>query len=68
MHATCIGHLVLIIEDNLKRGQWKRGIISEVRKSTDGKIRAALVRTANGTYFRPVAKLAVIDHGATDKF
>lgn len=56
-----IGDMVLIVDENLQRGEWKKDIISKVYPSKDGKIRSAEVKTARGTYMRPVVKLAVID-------
>jgi hypothetical protein len=56
-----VGKLVLLMDDSIKRGEWKRGIIKEVYKSHDGKIRSATVKTAKGTFLRPVSKLAVVN-------
>jgi hypothetical protein len=56
-----VGKLVLVVDDSLKRGEWKRGIVQEVYPGRDGKIRTATVKTAKGTYLRPVSKLAVIN-------
>jgi hypothetical protein len=55
-----IGRLVLIVDDSLKRGEWKRGLVQAVHPGRDGRIRSATVKTAKGTYQRPVSKLAVI--------
>jgi hypothetical protein len=55
-----IGKLVLIVDDSLKRGEWKRGIVQAVHPGRDGRVRSATVKTATGTYQRPVSKLAVI--------
>jgi hypothetical protein len=54
------GQLVLIIDGNIKRGDWKRGIVVEAHKSRDGKVRSATVKTATGVLRRPAVKLAVI--------
>lgn len=62
--AVKIGQLVLIVDESLKRGEWKKGIISNVYPSRDGKIRKAEVKTVSSTYIRPVAKLAVLNIGA----
>jgi hypothetical protein len=56
-----IGTLVLLVDDSVKRGEWRRGIVINVHKSPDGKIRSATVRTAKGTFLRPVIKLAIIN-------
>lgn len=56
-----VGQLVLIIDEQLKRGEWKRGIVKDVLLSNDGKIRSAKVQTSKGCYVRPVSKLALIN-------
>jgi hypothetical protein len=56
-----IGQLVLIIDDSVKRGEWKRGVIIATHPSKDGRIRTATVKTSSSTFVRPVAKLAVIN-------
>lgn len=58
-----IGQVVLIIDDTVQRGEWRRGVIPKVYPSKDGKIRSAEVTTVRGTYMRPVAKLAIINIG-----
>jgi hypothetical protein len=63
-----INQLVLIVDENLKRGEWKRGIVTEVHPGRDGRIRSATVKTAKSSYLRPVAKLAVIDVDACKEF
>lgn len=55
-----VGQLVLIIDENTKRGDWRRAIVTKTLPSSDGRIRAAEVKTAKGVYVRPVSKLAVI--------
>jgi hypothetical protein len=55
-----VGQLVLIVDPTLRRGEWKRGKVVSVVQGSDGKIRAATVQTAKGTYLRPVTKLAII--------
>jgi hypothetical protein len=55
------GQLVLIIDNNLKRGEWKKGVVVDLNLSKDGRIRSATVKTGSGTYVRPVVKLAVVN-------
>jgi transposase InsO family protein len=56
-----IGTLVLVVDDQSERNVWKRAIVETVHPGSDGRVRTATVRTANGVYLRPVSKLAVID-------
>ena len=55
------GDLVLLAEDDVKRGQWPLGRVEEVEQSTDGLVRAATVRTAAGLKRRPISKLIFLE-------
>ena len=55
------GDLVVVVDDALPRGQWPRGQVVTAHKGRDGVVRVAEVKTASGTYRRPVTKLAVLD-------
>lgn len=50
---------VVFLADNDNRKTWVRGMVQDVIRSSDGRIRQAIVRTNKGVYRRPVAKLAV---------
>ncbi|XP_055633231.1 uncharacterized protein LOC129773617 [Toxorhynchites rutilus septentrionalis] len=52
------GEIVYMADDDNRRN-WLRGIVVEVIRGLDGRIRQAVIRTTKGTYRRPVAKLAV---------
>ncbi|XP_058449314.1 uncharacterized protein LOC131429280 [Malaya genurostris] len=52
--------LVLVV-NGAKRNQWIRGRVIETVVGRDGRVRQALVRTANGTIRRSVIKLAVLN-------
>ena len=45
-----INDLVLIKEDNVKRGQWPLGRVVEVHPGEDGVVRVVTVKTSKGTY------------------
>ena len=51
------GDLVLMMEPNLPRGDWRMGIVTDLRKLRDGLVRSVHVRTAHTRYERPVNKL-----------
>ena len=52
------GDLVLMMEPNLPRGEWRMGIVTDVtRKLRDGYVRSVGLRTSKSHYERPVSKL-----------
>lgn len=61
VNSIKIGQVVLIVDNTVQRGEWRR--VTKVFPSKDGKIRTAEVRTCNGTYLRPVAKLTIVKLG-----
>ncbi|XP_055911959.1 uncharacterized protein LOC129945983 [Eupeodes corollae] len=54
------GDLVVIKEPNLPPTKWILGRIVSVKPGTDERVRVANVRTATGTYVRPISKLALL--------
>ena len=60
-----VGDVVLIHGEG-PRINWKLAVIHQVVKGKDGLIRAAEVRTANGTTNRPIAKLYPLEVTAND--
>ena len=55
--------IVLIRDGNLPRLTWRKGIVVELLKGPDGKIREAEVRTPNWSILkRPITKLFVIKY------
>ncbi|KAI9549120.1 hypothetical protein GHT06_007526 [Daphnia sinensis] len=55
-----VGDKVLIMDENLKRGEWLTGSITAVHPGDDGVIRKATVQTARSTLLRPAVKLCFI--------
>ena len=53
-----VGDLVWLIEDNVKRSQYRMARIVEIYPGKDGVVRSALIKTLDGTLKRPVIKLA----------
>ena len=62
-----VGDFVLIVDDNVKRGHRRKGIISEVYSDKDGLVRRVLVNTANSSMLRNVGKLCLIEAAASDQ-
>ena len=52
-----VGEMCLIQEANLPRGLWPIGLIKDVIKSSDGKVRSVIVKTRASELRRPIAKL-----------
>eukprot|EP00794_Sanderia_malayensis_P015458 gene15458-biopygen12863 len=59
--SVSVGDIVLIYEDNTKRGLWKTGIVEALIKGTDGVVRGAKVRKPGkgkpDVLNRPIQKL-----------
>lgn len=55
------GDVVVIVDENNPRNSWPKGVILEVRRSADGQVRSAVVKTTTGCYVRPAVKLAKLD-------
>lgn len=53
------GDLVLVADEG-RRGQWRRGIIIEAVSAKDGQVRAVTIKTATGVLRRPATKVAKI--------
>ena len=48
---------MVLLHDEKPRKEWKLAIVENLIRSTDGEIRAADIRTANGKTNRPISKL-----------
>lgn len=55
--AIIPGTVVVIIDDNAPPLSWPLAIVDKVHPSRDGVTRVVTVRTARGTYARPVVRL-----------
>ena len=63
-HNLQVGDLVLLHEDNVPRSAWPLGRISNIRSSPDDLVRSVTVKTANGSYRRPVQKVVLLEAAA----
>ena len=52
-----MGDVVLILDQNLDRNQWRKGVIEKVFPGSDGEVRVVDVKMQNGNLIRPVRKL-----------
>ncbi|TRY70823.1 hypothetical protein TCAL_13176, partial [Tigriopus californicus] len=48
----CVGDVVLVVDNNLPRGEWRWGYISEVYPGMGGLVRKAKVRSPKGAFLR----------------
>ena len=55
------GDIVIICDSNHPRNLWPRGRIVKVYPGPDNHVRVVDVKTSEGTYRRPVRKIAVLD-------
>lgn len=60
------GDLVLIKHENSPRNHWPLGLVTETHPSPDGLVRSVTVRTAKGTYMRPITKICVLEGATTE--
>jgi len=56
------GDLVLIVDENAKRGEWPLGRVLEVNTGRDGFVRSVKVFTRGTTLVRPITKLCFLEH------
>ena len=49
--------MVLLKDEDIPRGQWKRAIVEKVYPGRDGLVRSAQIRTSTGVFNRPITKL-----------
>ena len=59
-----VGDVVLIIDANLPRGQWKIGHIERIFPGKDGLVRVVEVKTAAGLYTRAIHRLCLLERAA----
>ena len=55
-----VGDYVIIADPNAVRGKWTTGRVTQTFPGEDGLVRNVKVRTASGSYMRPITKLCVI--------
>lgn len=56
-----VGDLVLLADQGVSRGHWKKGVIDEVVKGSDQCVRNVLVRCADGMFRRDIRKLCLLE-------
>ena len=56
-----VNDVVLVVDDNIPRGQWPLGRVTEVFKGRDGLVRKCKVQTRNTNVLRPITKLCLLE-------
>lgn len=56
-----IGDVVVLVGEPVERGHYPMGIVVATYPGRDEQIRAVDVKTARGTFKRPVVKIAILD-------
>ena len=62
-----VGEVVLQLDPNTPRGQWKLAVVEEVHLGADGKVRRCKIRTTAGSYERPITKLVPLEFQTFDR-
>ena len=57
---VAVNGFVILADSNAVRGKWSAGRIVQVFPGEDGLVRNVQVKTASGTYMRPITKICVI--------
>ena len=55
-----VGNVVVLQEDNVAPTRWPIAKVEQVHCRRDGLVQVAVVKTAKGTYKRPITKLALL--------
>ena len=58
--------MVLMQEEDSKRGKWPLGRITKVMPGGDGVVRTIEVKTKTGTYTRPAVKIFKLEDNGDD--
>lgn len=56
-----VDDLVIVVDENLPRGQWMLGRIVEIFNSQDSRVRSVKVKTSQGTFVRPASKICFME-------
>ena len=54
------GDIVLLIDPSVKRSEWNMGVVENVYKGDDNRVRSVRVKTQSGSYDRPITKLTLL--------
>ena len=60
------GDIVLVVEQNIPRGDWPLGRVIEVNRGRDGLVRSVRVKTVKNILARPINKLCLLEAATTE--
>ena len=61
-----VGELVIVQDDDIKRGKWPLARVIRVMPGRDGIVRVAEIKTRSGVYTRPTSKLLTLEDTVGD--
>ena len=61
-----VGSVVLSLDEKLPRGTWPLGRVMEIKRSSDGRVRSAVIKTEQGVYHRPISKMCLLLESDTE--
>ena len=67
MHTNVkVGDILLIMDENLPRGDWPMGIVTSVSKGRDDLVRSVRLRSKGKDIMRPISKLVFLEGSTTN--
>ena len=64
-----IGMHVLVRDNDLSKNQWMTGIITDLIRSNDGRIRSCVLKNTKGnTIYRPTSKISIFEHSLLEDY
>ena len=55
------GDFVLLVGENMARGNWSKAVVVDAIQGTDGHVREVILRTTNGTIRRDVRRICLLE-------
>ena len=63
-----VGDIVLELDPNVPRGEWRLAIIQEVFPSSDNNVRKVQIKNSAGTFLRPITQLCSLELNSSKQF
>lgn len=63
-----VGEVVLEMNEDFPRGMWKMAVVTKIYPSKDAKVRKCQIKTSDGLFDRPIAKLCPLDIKCKENF